>query len=174
MEEFSSYQGALDIFKRVNYIGEKENCIIGAIVDQSKSAEFTASMIGNGILGPVGLLVGQEIMRERDEKLKKFNEFFYVLLNITEKGVGILPLTGMPFKIDPEKMEPRYDGFVYFCNEEISNINSKNYFGIRKSVKTITITLANNKKIYFTANMKENKLPYQEESMKKLVEKYQK
>ena len=32
----------------------------------------------------------------------------------------------------------------------------------------------NNKKMYFTANIKENKLPYQEPSMKNIVERYQK
>lgn len=174
MDSFSSYQGAFDVFKRVNFVGERENCIIGAIVDQSKSAEFTASMIGNGLLGPVGFFAGQEIMRERDARLSKFNDFFFVLLNFTEKGVGIMPLNGIPFKIDPEKMEPRYDGFIFFNKEEVLGISSKNYYGIRKSVKTITITLVNNKKMYFTANIKENKLPYQEPSMKNIVERYQK
>lgn len=174
MDDFSTYQGALNVFKRVNFVGNQENCIFGAIVDHSKSSEFTASMIGNGLLGTVGLIAGQELMRAREERLSKFSDFFYVLLNITEKGVGIMPLYGMPYKIDPEKMEPRYDGFIFFNKEEVLGIGSKNYYGIRKSVKTITITLVNNKKMYFTANIKENKLPYQEPSMKNIVERYQK
>lgn len=59
MDDFSTYQGALDIFKKVNCIGQAENCIIGAIVDSSKSTEFTASMVGYGVMGPAGYVVGQ-------------------------------------------------------------------------------------------------------------------
>ena len=33
MEDFSTYQGALDIFRKVNWVSERENCIIGTIVD---------------------------------------------------------------------------------------------------------------------------------------------
>ena len=172
MDDFSTYQGALDIFRKVNWVSERENCIIGTIVDYSKSSESTASMIGLGALGPVGYVVGDAIGRERDERLRRINEFFFALLNFTETGVGIMPLNGGGLKISPEKQSPCYDAFVYFYYQELSDISFKNYMGIRKSVKAITIQLVNSKKLHFNANMTEKALPYQVNGMMKLVGRY--
>ena len=174
MDDLSTYQGALDIFRKANFFGERENCIIGTIVDYSKSNEVTASMIGYGAFGAAGYLVGEAIGRERDERIRRINEFLFALLNFTETGVGIMPLNGGGLKIDPKKLSPCYDGFVYYYYQELSDISAKNYYGIRKSVKAITITLFNGKKLHFNANMTEKALPYQENGMKIFVGKYQK
>ena len=174
MDDFSTYQGALDIFRKVNWGGARENCMFGAIVDTSKSNEFTASMVGLGAFGAAGYLVGDVIGRERDQRISRINEFLYVLFDLTETGVGIMPLKGGGLKIDPAKLSPCYDAFVYYYYQELSEISAKNYFGIRKSVKTITITLFNGKKLHFNANMAEKTLPYQENGMKIFVGKYQK
>ena len=174
MDDLSTYQGALDIFRKVNCVGERENCIIGTIVDYSKSSESTASMIGLGTLGAVGYVVGDVIGRERDLRTGRIYDFFYALLNFTETGVGIMPLQGGGLKIDPQKLSPCYDGFVFYYYQELSEISSKNYMGIRKSVKAITITLLNGRKLHFNANMEEKTLPYQVNGMKVFAERYQK
>jgi len=173
MDNFSTYQGALEIFSRVNCISERENCIIGAIVDFSKSSEFTASMIGNAF-GPAGWLVGDVIGKERDLRTSRIYEYLFVLFNFTEVGVGIMPLKGGGLKLNPEKQSPDYDGFIFYYYQELSNITAKNYYGIRKSVKAITITLINGKKLYFNANMAEKTMPYQESGMTYFVSRYQK
>ena len=64
--------------------------------------------------------------------------------------------------------------FSFYYYQELSNISFKNYYGIRKSVKAITITLINGKKLHFNANMTEKALPYQVNGMKILTGKYQK
>ena len=174
MDDLSTYQGAIEIFRKVNCVSERENCIFGAIVDFSKSDEFTGSMIGNGALGPVGYVVGGAIGRERDLRTGRIYDFLFVLFDVTETGVGIMPLSGGGLKINPEKLTPYYDGFVYYYYQELSDIKVKNYYGIRKNVKSITITLIDGKKLHFTANMSENRLPYQINGMSRFVERYQK
>ena len=174
MDDLSTYQGAVSIFRNVNCAGQRENCIIGTIVDYSKSSDVTASMIGLGVAGPAGFLVGEAIARERDERISRINEFLFALLNFTEAGVAIMPLNGGGLKINPEKLSPCYDAFVFYYYQELSDISVKNYMGIRKSVKAITITLINGKKLHFNANMTEKTLPYQVNGMNLLVGKYQK
>ena len=174
MDNISTYQGALEVFRKVGWVGTTENCIFGAIVDSSKSTEFTASMAGYGAFGVAGYLAGNIIGQERDIRINDINNYLFVLINITENGVGIMPLRGGGLKIDPEKLMPFYDGFVYFAYQELAGITAKNFYGIRKSVKAITITLVNKYKLHFNANMSEKKLPYQENSMNYFVGKYQK
>ena len=173
-DDLSTYQGALDIFRNVNCVSERENCIIGTIVDYSKSNEFTASMIGLGAAGAAGYLVGEAIGRERDERIRRINEFIFALLDFTDTGVGIMPLRGGGMTIHPDKLSPCYDAFVYYYYQELSDISFKNFMGIRKSVKAVTLTLFNGKKLHFNANMTEKELPYQETGMKILIGKYQK
>lgn len=174
MEDFSTFQGALDIFGKVNCVGQVENCIIGAIVDSSNSTEFTASMVGYGALGAAGYVAGKIIGQERDLRISRINDYMFVLLNFTEDGFGVMPLRGMCMKINPAKLEPYYDGFAFVSYQELSGITAKNYYGIRKSVKTITITFANKSKLCFTANMSEKALLYQENCMNRFVGLYQK
>ena len=169
MDDFSTYQGALNIFRNVNCVGQTENCIIGTIVDYSRSSEFTASMAGYGALGPAGYVIGNMLGRERDERISRLNSFIFALLNFTEFGVGIMPLQGGGLKINPERLTPCYDAFFFLYYQELSGIKAKNYYGIRKSVKSIKITLTNNKKLFFNANMSEKTLPYQENAMKQVV-----
>ncbi len=61
MDDFGTYQGALNIFRNVNCVGQTENCIIGTIVDYSRSSEFTASMAGYGALGPAGYVIRKSV-----------------------------------------------------------------------------------------------------------------
>ena len=61
-----------------------------------------------------------------------------------------------------------------YLTTDQKKITAKNFYGIRKSVKTVTITLANKAKLCFTANMEEKALPYQINGMNKFVGRYQK
>ena len=129
----------------------------------------TGSMIGNGAFGPAGYVIGGLLGEERDRRVSNIYDYVFALLNFTELGVGIIPLSGGGMKINPEKQSPDYGGFVFFHYQELSEITAKNYLGIRKSVKAITIRLSNGYKLHFNANMVENTLPYQENAMKIIV-----
>ena len=171
MADFSTYQGAVEIFSYVNCAGA-ENCIIGAFVDKSKSTAFTASMVGD-VFGPVGFMAGNALGRDRDLRVSRIYEYFFVLLNFTERGVGIIPVVGGGLKFNPANQQPSYEGAVFYNYQELAGISMKNLFGIRKSIKTLTITLAGGYKLQFTAYMVEKKLPYQENDMNILVGRYQ-
>ena len=172
MDDYSTYQGAFEIFKKVDCIGAEENCIFGAVVDRTKSAAFKGAVAGKLTLGSAGFMVGYEIGREIDLKANKIYEYAHVLINITENGVGIMPLKGNVLTIDPEKSKPDYDSFVYLKHQEIMNISIKKYMGLRDRIKTVIITLADKHSLHFFIKMEEKTLPYQEDNMKLFVQKY--
>lgn len=174
MANFDEYNEALEIFKQVDCIGEKDNWIFGGFIDKSKSSIIATSTIGRYTFGAAGYMAGYEIGRERDLKISKINDYFALLFNVTENGIGIMPLDGKGLSINPKKLKPVYDGYVFYNYQEISEISVRNFWKIRKGIKRITIELADKRKLYFFVHMVERFLPYQKENMKKFVEKYQK
>ena len=174
MANFNNYNEALEIFKQVGCVGEKDNWIFGGFIDKSKSSTFTSSTIGRHTFGAAGYMAGYEIGRKRDISISKINAYFALLFNFTENGVCIMPLDGNSLSLNPKKLEPAYEDYVFYNYQEISEISVKNLFGIRKGIKNVTIKLADNKNLYFFIHMVERFIPYQEENMKKFVEKYQK
>lgn len=174
MANFKDYNEALEIFKQVGCVGKKDNWIFGGFIDKSKSSTFTSSMIGQQAFGATGYMAGYEIGRKRDISISKINGYFALLFDFTENGVGIMPLDGNSLSLNPKKLEPVYDDYVFYNYQEISEISVKNFWGIRKGIKNVSIKLADNKKLFFFIHMVERILPYQEENMKKFVEKYQK
>ena len=174
MANFDEYNGALEIFKQVDCVGEKDNWIFGGFIDKSKSAIITSSTIGRYTAGAAGYMAGYEIGRERDLKISKINGYFALLFNCTENGIGIMPLDGSALSLNPNKLKPAYDGYVFYNYQEISEINVRNFWKIRKGIKRVTIKLVDDKKLFFFIHMVERHIPYQEENMKKFVEKYQK
>ena len=137
-------------------------------------ASYLLLLCGYGAFGAAGYVAGSAIGQERDLRIRDINGYIFVLLNFTEYGVGIMPLRGMCMKINPAKLEPVYNEFAFVSYQELSGISVKNFYGIRKSVKTIKITFANKNKLYFTANMVEKALLYQENCMNRFVGRYQK
>ena len=174
MDNFSTYQGALEIFRKVNCVSERDNCIIGTIVDISKCKEANDAILGMAALGAVGYIVGSAVGRDKDQQTSSIYDFMYALINFTDTGVGIIPLQGGGMKINPEKLTPVYDAFVFYYYQEMTGITFKNYMGLRKSVKAVTISLANGAQLCFNANMEEKTLPYQQNAMTRLVATYQK
>ena len=174
MANFKDYNEALETFKQVGCVGKKDNWIFGGFIDKSKSSTFTSSMIGQHAFGAAGYMAGYEIGRKRDISISKINGYFALLFNFTENGVGIMPLDGNSLSLNPKKLEPVYDDYVFYNYQEIYKISVKNFWGIRKGIKNVSIKLADNNKLFFFIHMVERFLPYQKENMEKFVEKYQK
>ena len=174
MANFDKYNEALEIFRQVDCVGEKDNWIFGGFIDKSKSAIITTSTIGRYTAGAAGYMAGYAIGRERDLKISKINGYFSLLFNCTENGIGIMPLDGPTLSINPKKLKPVYDGYVFYNYQEISEISVRNFWVIRKGIKRVTIKLSDNRKLHFFIHMAERFLPYQKENMKKFVEKFQK
>ena len=174
MDDYSTYQGALEIFRKAGCEGAEENCIIGACVDRTKSAAFKGAVAGKLVGGAVGFMVGHAIGREMDQKVNEIYDHAYALFNITENGIGIMPLKGNVLTIDPRRSKPDYDGFVFLNHQDISKISIEKYMGIRDAIKTVVITLADKRKLHFFIKLSEKTLPYQEENMNLFVQKYRK
>ena len=172
MDDYGTYQGALEIFKKAGFIGAEQNCIIGAGVDRTKSAAFKGAIAGKLALGSAGFMVGHAIGRGMDQKTNKVYDYTYALINVTENGIGIMPLKGHALSIDPKKSKPDYDSFVYFQHKDISSISIEKYMGLRDAIKTVVITLADKHKLHFFIKMEEKTLPYQKENMNLFVQKY--
>ena len=119
MANFGEYNGALEIFKQVDCVGEKDNWIFGGFIDKSKSAIIVSSTIGRYTAGAAGQMAGYAIGRERDLKISKINGYFALLFNCTEKGIGIMPLDGNGLTLNPKKLKPAYDGYVFYNYQEI-------------------------------------------------------
>lgn len=119
-------------------------------------------------------MAGYAIGREKDLQISKINGYFLLLFNCTENGIGIMPLDGPGLSINPKKLKPAYEGYVFYGYHEISEISVKNFWGIRKGIKRVTINLVDNRKLYFFIHMVEKNLLYQKVNMEKFVEKYQK
>ena len=49
-------------------------------------------------------MAGYEIGREKDLKISKINGYFALLFNVTENGVGIMPLAGSGLSINPKSL----------------------------------------------------------------------
>ena len=173
MVNFAEYNVALEIFKQVNCVGKNYNLIFGGFIDKSKSKIITSSTIGRYSFGAAGQMAGYAIGRERDLQISKINGYFSLLFNCTENGIGIMPLDGSGLSINPKKLKPAYEGYVFYNYREISEISVKNFWGIRKGIKCVTISLVDNRKLYFFIHMVEKNLPYQKENMKKFVEIFQ-
>ena len=174
MANFDEYNGALEIFKQVDCVGKKDNWIFGGFIDKSKSKIIVSSTVGRYTAGAAGQMAGYAIGRERDLQISKINGYFSLLFNCTESGIGIMPLDGSALSLNPKKLKPAYDGYVFYNYQEISEITVKNFWGIRKGIKVVTIKLADNKELHFFIHMVERNLPYQKENMEKFVEKFQK
>lgn len=172
MDDYSTYQSALEIFKKAECTGTVENCILGAAVDKTQSAAFKGAMAGRLAFGSAGFLVGNAIGREKDSRTNKTYDYNHLLLNITENGVGIMPLQGHALAIFPRKSQPDYSGFVFLPNQEISSIEINNFAGIREQIKKVVITLADNHSLHLYIRTTLKVLPYQEENMKKFLQKF--
>ena len=173
MANFDRYIDALEIFKQVNCVGVKDNWIVGGFIDKSKSAIIPSTTIGRTAFGSAGYMAGYEIGRQKDISISKVNGYFALLFNFTENGVGIIPLDGKGLSLNPKKLVPVYDSFVFYSYQEISEISVKDFAGIRKGIKNVSISLVDNRKLYFFIHMVEKNLPYQEVNMKKIVERFQ-
>lgn len=172
MDDYSTYQGAMNLFAKLNCIGQQENCIFGAQIDGTKSARFNASMIGFHVGGMVGEVVGSVVGQDYDLKTSKLNDYFWLLVNQTEYGIGILPLVGSSLTFNPQKLQPAYQDFCFYNFQEIKEIKVKN--SISKKLQSITITFLNNRKLHLSALVEDKRIPYQGNCVARFLARYKK
>ena len=156
MFEFETYEGAMNLFAQVNYIGQN-NCIFYATTAVSTPALMF------GVAG--GIVSGMH------DAANNRNWAGY-LLNVNEMGFGIIPLESTKtFGIKFEDLALRFDEFVYIPYQQLINVTVKKYT-IGSSVKRLIIEFANAPKFDLLVQVKQKKLPYHEGCFKAFCDFY--
>ena len=119
---FKTLEGAMEIFKSLNCIGN-ENCIFVTFKDTNREG------LKYGALGAVGGAIAGAAASFSNGMLAGIQGFDGMLINLTETGLGIIPLKSkkiqLTLKID--NMEPLLDRFVFVANENVESIIIKNF-----------------------------------------------
>ena len=167
---FRTNDGVMEIFRSLNGIGN-ENCFfmtykenkvdgakygaLGAMGGAIGGAFAAATAVANGILEGI----------EGSDGL---------LINMTENGLGMVPLNfnGVPLTLNPEKMSPVLDKYVFVANEDIEQIIVKNYSFLCKKNQKVIIKLKNGKVLNQFAHKVEKNVPYHEANFIKFMNKY--
>ena len=154
MDDIGTLEGMLEIFKKVNGVG-KENYFVYGNKDFSTSPEFIRRITGDG----------------PDDFITE-STYIWFVLNITESGIGILPLSGIPgmFKFDPKKLKPEINDYIFINFSDVEKVKIKKImFGNEYKLHFKKI---NEGQFDFIMPYPFKQLPYQEESINKLIEKY--
>jgi len=169
MENFDTYEKAMNLFAEVNCVGE-QNCIFVGYKDIGKNIYATG--IVAGVAGIFASTVADIVMNELDEKINELNKYSGYLVNQTENGIGIIPMNG-GFN-SPKGMNVFMDKFVFIPNQNIEQIIVKNYSFGNKKLQLVKIKGSNKFSFQMIAFVKEKLLPYQEVCFSRFMAKYKK
>ena len=169
MNDFKTFDGAFELFRGVGSVGN-ENCIFVTYKDTGRDG------MKYGLMGALGGAAGGAIagaasfMNGMADGLNK--NFDGLLINQTENGLGIIPLTtdGIALTISPAKLHPNVSDFVFIPNEGIEEIKVKG-LPLNKNIKKLKIKIRDFKTLHLTFNRKEKSVPYQEENTALFIEK---
>ena len=180
--DFKTLEGATNLFKSVNCIGN-QNLMFIAYKDPNAGPLITKKSFVGGILGgAVGGFVGG--LAEGAERAQKeenmgntigIGHYDALLINVTENGLGFIPLLieGSRIMAKHDRYVPNMNNYSFINNNYIESIVFKKYsFGGK--TKKVTIKIQDNITFDLMACMEEKLVPYQKESMEKLVNMYSK
>ena len=99
-----------------------------------------------------------------------------LVLNINEKGIGYFYLKQPKFslKVSLDKLVIDHDSYTFISNDNIKSIVVKNFALLNKKRKELIIKTNDKKTHYVYGNVIDDQLPYHNENMAKLIEKYEK
>ena len=156
MFAFETYEGAMNLFAQVNYIGQN-NCIFYATTAVSTPALM---------FGAVGGLA------EGAARAANNRNWAAYLLNVNEMGFGILPFESTKgLGIKAENLAPRFDQFFYIPYQQLASVTVKRYT-IGSSIKRVIIEITNAPKFDLLVQVKQNKMPYHEGCFKAFCDFY--
>lgn len=167
MTDYKILQQAQAMFAQNNCIGA-DNCIFVAAKDtQSQGMQA-------GLRGTMGL-AGKAIAGGMASADALYHlAYDGLLLNLTERGLGIIPLLNQGFNLngDLAKMTAVAENFLFIDMNAIEEINVKDYSFLNRKVKTVRFFLKNGQKIQVLAKVAEKMIPYQEANFARFMAKY--
>ncbi|MBO4601375.1 MAG: hypothetical protein J5634_04005 [Bacilli bacterium] len=97
-----------------------------------------------------------------------------LLLNIRDDGVGYFYLNQPKFslKVTLEKLVVDKDSYTFLSNDNIASIQVKNFALLNKKRKELIIKTKDKKTHYVFGAVEDSTLPYHNENMAKLIDKY--
>lgn len=162
---FKTYEEALDLFRKVNCIGD-DNCIFVTYKDPNINSTKYA------LFGAVGGAIGA-MAAFTNGMVEGLEGCDGLLINQTENGLGLIPLLskGMQMVVNVSKMEPQLDRFVFVPNNAIESIEIKNFNFLNKKLQKVTIKINGLKPLYHVAKVSDKDIEYQEQNFTKFMNK---
>jgi hypothetical protein len=172
--DIKSLGNAMELFRLNNWMGT-DNCIFVAYKDAS--AETAKAGVAGALGGAVGGAItafASGMEQGMNSKELGLGSYSALLINQTEHGIGLMPFyyKGLALTLNIDKMELDQSKFTVIKNEELQNITVKNYNIFNKKTKKIKITLKNRTVLKLMARINEKTIPYQTDSMNKLISRY--
>ncbi len=148
MFAFETYQGALNCFAQLNFIGQN-NCIFYA----TNAVPTSALMFG---------AIGGAVQGARNAANNR--NWAGYLLNVNEMGFGIIPLEATKtLGVKFEDLALRFDEFTYIPYQQLTEVKIKRA-GLNSAVKHVIIKIANAPQYDLQVLTKEKKLAYHEQN----------
>ena len=148
MFAFETYQGALNCFAQLNFIGQN-NCIFYA----TNAVPTSALMFG---------AIGGAVQGARNAANNRIWAGY--LLNVNEMGFGIIPLEATKtLGVKFEDLALRFDEFTYIPYQQLTEVKIKRA-GLNSAVKHVIIKIANAPQYDLQVLTKEKKLAYHEQN----------
>ena len=167
IETIYNINGAYDLFKNYNGLGNN-NCIFYALYEKPITpAEIAASVLLVGALNSVGAsVIG----------VQPSNNFYPgYLINVTENGIGLIPFEPSCFttQYPINKMKIVPNSYIFINQEKIRNISvKKNPLCLKPSIRFVTIETNDGAKLNFRVSKKDKFITYQENNFTNFMNRY--
>ncbi len=160
MEEFKSIEAVSELFAKVNCIGER-NMFFISYNDITSGNPF---LLGGAVGGALGAM-----------KSLKENRGVAYLVNQTEKGIGLIPLTKKgEGSGSPKNLQVNPEAFTFIEQHDIKKIKIKRANLISAVTKKVVIEEIGGRKYKWLVNNKEKLLPYHESNFVEFKNMYKK
>lgn len=170
MGDFKTLDGAAELFKQVDGLGNSNNIFITLKNTTREGMKY-------GIAGGMAAGIGVGILATGNSETIFGNNFDALLVNQTEKGLGLIPMHSKKIvltNVKVENLEPDLEEYAFIANDSIKEIKVKNFSFLNKKVQTIKIKVGDKNTLHLIARKQEKHLPYQEENFGKFMAQYKK
>ena len=166
MEDFRTLEGATALFQSVDGISAQNNIFV---VFKNTNREGMKAGLAGGMMAAG--LPGIIIRNGNAAGAVLGGNFTGLLINQTEKGLGIIPMHQKGLQLNADKLEPEPENYIFIGNEAISEIKVKNFNIFNKKVQKVNIAV-DKYKLYLMARISEKNIPYQQENFTKFMDQY--
>ncbi len=170
MKDFKTLDGAIELFKQVDGLGNNNNIFMTLKNTTRESMKY-------GVAGGMAAGIGVGVLVTGNSETIFGNNFDALLINQTEKGLGLIPMHSKKIvltNVKIENLEPDLAEYAFIANDSIEEIKVKNFSFLNKKLQTIKIKVGDKNTLHLVAKKQEKLLSYQEENFGKFMDQYKK